>query len=474
VSVPPVPTLAPRPLEAVAPFPVAPGPLPEEEHVQRLRTIGQVLSDPAPAGRRRGSAWQGPHRRLEQQVHRDVVDFCAWAADLGLTRQQATARLGLAARTVRAWAAGPVADGPAIARGRAVLRAPREQRAQVLELLDSVGPGLGLPSLQAHFAAMPRAELRDLLRRYRHVWIHRHRQALHVLHWHQPGRVWAIDFADPPLPLEEGWADLLAVRDLASGQQLLWLPVAAATAAETVAALQMLFTIYGAPLVLKMDNGSPFVAAATQALLAAWQVMPLFSPPGWPAYNGAIEAGIGALKARTHAQAACHGHPEVWTDADLEAARATANELGRPRGAQGPTPAQFWSQRRPVATAERAAFRATVVRLEEEGPTAAAAPAQAASLSPAESPPAAAAPPPGAASSPPAKPDQAELPAAAVREAAVGSPRDKPSSEGRSVADAATIRREAIRCALVAHGYLTFTRRRIPLPIKKKKAAKIT
>jgi hypothetical protein len=407
-------------------------------------------------------------------VHRDVLDFCAWAADLGLTRQEATARLGLAARTVRAWAAGPLPDGPASPRGRTVFRSPREQRAQVLELLDSVGPGLGLPSLPGHFAQRPRAELRDLLRRYRCVWVHRHHHALHVLHWHQPGRVWAIDFAEPPRPLEEGWADVLAVRDLASGQQLLWLPVAAATAADTIAALQMLFTIDRAPLVLTMDNGSAFVAAATQALLAAWQVVPLCSPPGWPASHGAIEAGIGALKARTHAQAACHGHPEVWLGADLEAARATAKALGRPRGAHGPTPAQLWSQRRPVAAAERAAFRATVVRLEEEGLTAAAAPAQAARLSPAESPPAAAAPPRGAASSPPAQPDQAEPPAAAVHEAAVGSPRDKPSSDGRSVAEPATIRREAIRHALVAHGYLTFTRRRIPLPIKKKKAARIT
>src|SRR5262249_42484948 len=35
-------------------------------------------------------------------------------------------------------------------------------------------------------------------------------------------------------------------------------------------------------------------------------------------------------------------------------------------------------------------------------------------------------------------------------------------------------RREAIRRALVAHGYLWFTRRRIPLPIRRKKVPKIT
>jgi transposase InsO family protein len=449
--------------------------LPEEEHVQRLQTIAQVLSAPAPAGRRRGHAWQRPHRRLEQQVHQDVLDFCAWAADLGLNRQEATARLGLAARTVRAWAAAPHADGPASPRGRPVLRSPREQRQQVLELLDTVGPGLGLPSLQGHFADLPRAELRDLLGRYRRVWTHRHHQALHVLHWHQPGRVWAIDFAEPPLPLEEGWADVLAVRDLASGEQLLWLPVAAATADETVAALHMLFTIDGTPLVLKMDNGAAFVAAATQALLARWRVVPLFSPPGLPAYNGAIEAGIGALKARTHAQAACHGHPEVWTAADLEAARETANQLARPRGAQGPTPAQPWSQRCPIAAAERAAFRATVDRLEAESRSAAAAAPAAAAGSPPDDRPEAAALAQGhaarSAAQPPAPP---AAPASAVRDAVVDSPQGKPPGDGPSAARAAAIRRKAISRALVAHGYLTFTRRRIPLPITRKQAAKIT
>jgi transposase InsO family protein len=447
--------------------------LPEEEHVQRLHTIGQVLHEAAPAGRRRGSAWQGPHRQLEQQVHHDVLDFCAWAAGLGLNRQEPAAGLGLAARTVRAWAAaGSDPAGPASPRGRLVLRSPRERRQEVLELLDSVGPGLGLPRLQGHFAELPRAELRDLLRRYRRVWVQRHHQALHVLHWQQPGRVWAIDFAEPPLPLEEGFTDLLAVRDLASGYQLLWLPVAAATAEETVADLQLLFTIYGAPLVVKMDNGSPFVAAATQALLALWRVVPLFSPPGLPAYNGAIEAGIGALKARTHAQAACHGHPEVWTAADREAARATANELARPRGARGPTPAQRWSQRRPIGAAERAAFRTTVERLEAEGQSAAAAPA--AGSAPADRPEPAAGPP-GRAAGSPAAPAGAPAPlVAAVGEAAAGSPPSKASGDGRSAAKAATIRREAIGRALVAHGYLMFTRRRIPLPIRREKTAEIT
>src|SRR5262249_57117862 len=98
-----------------------------------------------------------------------------------------------------------------------------------------------------------------------------------------------------------------------------------------------------------MDNGSPCVAAATQELLAQWQVVPLFSPPGLPAYNGAIEAGIGSLKARTHYQAARHRHPGEWTLADTEAARQEANTPGRPWGAHPATPAERRARRPALA-----------------------------------------------------------------------------------------------------------------------------
>jgi len=442
-------------------------PLPEEEHVQRLQTMAQILGEPSAPPHRRGSAWQRPRRQLEQRVRDTVLDFGDWAAAWGLNHQEAAARLGLAARTLRCWEEQRMDAGRDVRwRGRPVVRSPRDQRQQVLGLLESVGPGLGLPSLQGCFTDLPRAELRDLLRRYRRVWRRRHHQALHVLHWLRPGSVWAIDFAEPPLPLEPGLADLLAVRDLASGQHLLWLPVAAATAQVTIDALVLLFTIYGAPLVLKMDNGSPFVAAATQALLAQWQVVALFSPPGLPAYNGAIEAGIGSLKARTHAQAARQGHPEQWTCADLEAARQAANTLARPHGAHQPTPAEAWAARRPVAAAERATFGATVVQFDREGQQAAA--ARAGAIGPTPEAPAGA---PGPA---PEAREQPGQPAPEARERAGDAPQATASGGGRATPDLATIRREAISRALVAHGYLMFRRRRIPLPIKRKKTAKIT
>jgi hypothetical protein len=40
----------------------------------------------------------------------------------------------------------------------------------------------------------------------------------HVLHWTVPGSVWAMDFAEPPAPVDGVYDYLFSVRDLASGQ----------------------------------------------------------------------------------------------------------------------------------------------------------------------------------------------------------------------------------------------------------------
>jgi len=239
-----------------------------------------------------------------------------------------------------------------------------------------------------------------------------------VLHWPVAGRVWAIDFTGPLAPVDGKYPYLLAVRDLASGQQLLWLPTTDPTAAETVKALASLFATHGAPLVLKSDNGSAFIAEATRELLVQFGVENLFSPPSMPNYNGSIEAGIGSLKARTEDHAARHGRAGQWTWDDVEAARWEANATARPHGVNRPTPDESWAARQPIGAEERTLFRATVERLRQEF---------------------------------------------------------EPTLEESE--DAITHRardRQTIRRALEQHGYLHYTRKRIHLPIPRPKAASIT
>jgi hypothetical protein len=149
---------------------------------------------------------------------------------------------------------------------------------------------------------------------------------------------------------------------------------------------------------------------------------PLFSPPHTPEYNGAREAGIGALKTRIHEQAALAGHSGRWTADDTEAARRMANELHYPWGWQQPTPARLWQARPTLTREQRATFRQTV---NEHRNT-------------------------------------------------VQTQQGYPLNDDLDHYDQAAIDRVAIRRALVELGFLTFTRRSITPPLPTRKPLRIS
>jgi transposase InsO family protein len=279
----------------------------------------------------------------------------------GSTRREAARLLHISDRTLRGWRRREkLQTCPLPLAGRPAARSATPVRNAVLGYLDEYGPGLGLPPLRAAFPHLTRAELDDLLHRYRRVWRERHRRPLYVLHWTMPGAVWAMDFAEAPHIIDGIGSALLAVRDLASGRQLLWQPISAANAIVTSELLAMLFVRHGAPLVLKSDNGSAFAAPPVATLLDGFGVAPLFSPPQTPSYNGSIEAGIGSLKIRTDAHAARHGRPGFWTGDDVAAARLEANAYARPRGPHGLTPDESWKVRASIPPEQRLSFRHAV------------------------------------------------------------------------------------------------------------------
>jgi putative transposase len=316
---------------------------------------------PSPKRHRRGHAHQQARREREHQTRRHAAEVGRHLFNLGWAWTKIADLIQVAGRTLRKWCHDLLDQfQPALPLGRPVIRSPREERNAVIHFLDEFGPQVGVPMLRECFPTMRGAELEDLLKRYRRVWRERNRLPLRVLHWPVIGRVWAIDYAEPPAPIDGRWEYLLAVRDLASGMQLLWLPVEAATGANATSALAMLFATHGAPLVLKSDNGGHFTCPAVQDLLRTHQVECLFSPPYWPRYNGAIEAGIGGMKVRTAAHAARTGHPGNWTWDDAAGAFLEANELSRPHNCNGQTPNDLWPIRTPINTAERGAFRQCV------------------------------------------------------------------------------------------------------------------
>jgi transposase InsO family protein len=240
-------------------------------------------------------------------------------------------------------------------RGRPCYESSPTEQHRVLEILETVGPHVGLPSLRELLPEIPRCELIDLQRSYRQHYRQENRIEIHRLTWTEPGRVWAMDHAEPPAPVDGDQPAIFAVRDLASGRQLAWTATSDQTVESTLPILELLFRLHGAPLVLKSDNGSAFISKETRRLLAEHDVVQLLSPPGTPSYNGSCEAGIGSLKKRTAHHAARRGDEQLWTTDDLEAAQRQANEVHRSTH-NAPTAEERWTQRSQATPSERQTF----------------------------------------------------------------------------------------------------------------------
>ncbi len=288
--------------------------------------------------RKRGWPGQWPRREAERDARLHAVDFGHWAMQQGVRQDMAAQQLGLAPGTLANWEHRWHEDHlQARVLGRPCDRGNPQLRNQAIDFMRFVGPGVSAAAVQATFPELARREAGNLRDRFRRLWKLDHQRLIHVLHWHHPQAVWAMDHTGPLPAIDGRWPYILAVRDLASGCQLAWLPVLDETAETTISALQWLFLEHGPPLVLKSDNGSGFIAETMRYFLDRWEVRPLFSPPHTPEYNGGIEAGNGALKTRTHEEAARQGRDGPWTADDVEAARRMANEMTYPHGPLRPT-----------------------------------------------------------------------------------------------------------------------------------------
>ncbi len=283
----------------------------------------------------------------------------------GFSRREVAKLLDLPERTLTDWdlkrQRGQLVPRPL---GRTAHRAPVTTRNLTLSVLELFGPHVSVPTVRAFVdelvpaAERPtRREVEELVGRYREVYREQNLSLAKILDWTRPGAVWAMDFTEPPEPVDGRDRAILAVRDLASGYMLEALPVRAADAATVCAILQRLFHDHGAPLVMKSDLGSHFTAGAAQALLARYGVTWLPSPGYYPAYNGSIEASIRALKERAASFALAAGRLE-WRHEDVEGARLLGNASPRRRLGDA-TPAQAWATRQPISAGLRVAFLAS-------------------------------------------------------------------------------------------------------------------
>lgn len=309
---------------------------------------------------RRQSRQQYDRRRQDElSVRSSVAAACGDARQRGVPAIRVTSLLAVSDRTVRRWPRAQL-ESQWADRGRPARCASREERNAVYRFLRERGSATPLAALQAEFPELRRADLQDLLRRYRRIQRRKAERMRSRLEWRRPGAVWAADFKERREPLEGRYGWLLSIKDLASRCQLTWLPVEEATEAVVQATYRELFAEHGPPLVLKSDNGGPFRADETKRLLTEQGVAALFSPRRHPQYNGGVERANGQLSTYQETVADCRGRSGMPTRADAESARRLANALSRPAGWRGPTSAELWAARTPLAAEERAAFAAAV------------------------------------------------------------------------------------------------------------------
>ena len=129
---------------------------------------------------KRGLSLQRARRRREQMTRRSAVAFSRWLSRRGLGTAQIAQHLGIARRTLNHWKlAWRERRLRWRGRGRPSRRATREQRGQLLSLIDLLGPQVGVPVLQAACPSVARREAAYILHRYRRAWRRRQKTLTH-------------------------------------------------------------------------------------------------------------------------------------------------------------------------------------------------------------------------------------------------------------------------------------------------------
>lgn len=196
-----------------------------------------------------------------------------------------------------------------VARGQPVLSKPGPKpvgaldlaglQAQLCVLSHGAQRSHGTAVLYAtHRTAISRRDFQELVEETRRQTLRERQANLRRVHWHLPGTVWSVDPTVVVLARDAGRQKLLIlpVLDLASRYKLPPLAGQRLTGGLVAARLEELFRQFGAPLVLKRDNGSNLNSEAVNEVLARWLVIPLNSPPHYPPYNGSIERAQRELK----------------------------------------------------------------------------------------------------------------------------------------------------------------------------------
>jgi transposase InsO family protein len=221
-------------------------------------------------------------------------------AEVGLSYERLCARVGLSYSTLMRYR-------HRIAQGEPAVYRPGPKKIMPLDLkkLFEEIVLLGHASERSRGVAVLYARYRDWISRRdfqaavelaRAETNRQRRASLRRVLWNMAGMVWSVDEAQ----LIGGGKKLYLnqIQDLGSRYKFLPLVAEQITADEIASHLEILFRRYGAPMVLKRDNGPALNGQAVNSLLGRYLVVPLNSPRYYPPYNGGMERAQRELKER--------------------------------------------------------------------------------------------------------------------------------------------------------------------------------
>jgi transposase InsO family protein len=231
-----------------------------------------------------------------------------------------------------------------------------------LRVLHERHPAWGLPRLRALIPGLPKNSAAAYLRRLQRVTAKVRRRRWRRLSWTMSGAVWAIDgtWLDRPVPPLGRRA--LLVTELHSRRTLCLQSVVGERAAAAEQVLATLIERHGAPLVLKLDNGSAFTARRFAAFCRLHGITLLHSPVRQPRWNGTCEVSARWAKDRAYAAWRARGAPGDLTQADLDAAVNFTGTMPRIDDALRDHFRDVLAEQLAIAAAERGLVIATLSR----------------------------------------------------------------------------------------------------------------
>lgn len=176
-----------------------------------------------------------------------------------------------------------------------------------------------MPRLRAALPGLPRNSAAAYLRRLRRLERRRRQRWRHRVHWLVPGAVWAIDGTWLDQAVVGHGRRALIVVELNSKKTLAVVSVHGERAVDVERVLADLIAKHGAPLVLKLDNGSAFISERVAAFCRRHGITLMHSPVRRPSWNGTCEVSGRWAKRRAEVAARRRGDGTL-TQADLDCA----------------------------------------------------------------------------------------------------------------------------------------------------------